>query len=502
MNKRILSLILAALMLSPAFLTGCSENSADSNETDASAPSAAEDAVQEEETELTRANTPDDLPELNFDGETATIAARTKSWFTGEMYVEELNGETVNDAVFERDLTVENRFNVTINYELLDDTQTPVNLNVTSGTDFYTLHVGSAVDTVQYGVQGNYYNLLGTYPEYLNLSQPWWSQYYTEQSRIKDVSFFATGDLCFSLTKLAFVTFTNMQMVENLNIEDPFELVRSGDWTFDKQMELASSAYLDKNGDGIANDGDTFGMSLGGLIGLDLYWSAFDLSIIARDEENAPVAGFDVERMSSVIEKLNSFYKQVDYVFCPAAYGTDSEQDDIAKMLSEDRMLFSPLRVMHTEQIRDMESSYALLPLPKWDTEQEEYYTFVHDQYSIVGIPLSVQNPAMASAVMEAMAAESYRFVTPAYYDIVLNGKYIRDPNSGEMLDIAMEGIKIDFGWIYTYSLSSIAQEMLRNILYNGKAATVASSFRSREKVTTKVLEKLVKNIDKISEDR
>lgn len=112
MNKRILSLILAALMLSPAFLTGCSENSADSNETDASAPSAAEDAVQEEETELTRANTPDDLPELNFDGAVATIAARDKVWFTGEMYVEELNGEVVNDAVYDRDLDVEDRLNV------------------------------------------------------------------------------------------------------------------------------------------------------------------------------------------------------------------------------------------------------------------------------------------------------------------------------------------------------------------------------------------------------
>lgn len=363
------------------------------------------------------------------------------------------------------------------------------------------MHVGSAVDTVQYGVKGNYYNLLGGYPEYLNLSQPWWSQYYTEQSTIAGVSFFATGDLCFSLTKLAFVTYANMQMVSDFGLENPYDLVREGTWTFDKEMEMAAKAYVDKNGNGEVDDADTFGMSMAGEIGLDPYWSAFDLSIIEHDADGLPVFSVNQEKMVSVLEKLASFYKQADFVYVVPNAG-DAEQDDVAEMLSEDRMLFSPLRIMHTEQIRDMENAYALLPLPKWDEEQDNYYTFVHDQYSIVGIPLSVQEPAMASAVMEAMAAESYRYVSPAYYDLVLNGKYIRDPASAEMLDIAIAGIKIDFGWIYTYSLNSISQNLLRSLVYNQKTATFSSTYRSTSKVTAKVMEKLVKNVLELAEDR
>ena len=91
-----------------------------------------------------------------------------------------------------------------------------------------------------------------------------------------------------------------------------------------------------------------------------------------------------------------------------------------------------------------MESPYGLIPLPKWNEEQSNYYTFVHDQYSIGGIPVSVQDPAMTSAVMEALAAESYRYVTPAYYDVVLNGKYLRDADSSEMLELAMAGVNVD----------------------------------------------------------
>lgn len=503
MNKRITAFLLALLMTAPAVLSGCAENTENSDETTETTPVSAEETADvEEETEMTRANTPDDLPDdLNFEGATATIAARTKAWFAGEMYVEELNGEVVNDAVYDRDLDVEERLNLTINYELLDDTNTPVNNNVTAGTDFYTLHVGSAVDTVQHGINGNYYNLLGERPVYLNLEQPWWSRYYTEQSEIKGASFFATGDLCFSLTKLSFVTFANMQMVANLNLENPYDLVREGTWTFDKEMEMAAIAYVDKNGDGVADKNDSYGMSMAGQIGLDPYWSAFDLTIISRDSDGTPTLGVDQEKMTSVIEKLDSYYKKVDFVYV-VPNSSDAEQDEVAKMLSEDRMLFSPLRIMHTEQIRDMESEYALLPLPKWNEEQDNYYTFVHDQYSIVGIPLSVQDPAMAGAVMEAMAAESYRHVSPAYYDLVLNGKYIRDPATAEMLDIAMAGIKIDFGWIYTYSLNSISQHLLRDILYDGKTSTFSSSFRSLEKSTGKIMERLVSNVEQLIEDR
>ena len=67
MKKRILSLILAALILSSAALTGCSEGTQNTDETQSSGtPSAAESTAAEEETELTRANTPDDLPELDY----------------------------------------------------------------------------------------------------------------------------------------------------------------------------------------------------------------------------------------------------------------------------------------------------------------------------------------------------------------------------------------------------------------------------------------------------
>lgn len=502
MKKRLTALLLTALLLSQTMLAGCSEGGENAeatqnptNEDSSSSP----ESETEEETELTRENVPDDLPELDYEGQNVLILARDKEWFKGEMYAEDITGEIVNDAVYDRDISVEDRLKVVIDYTLQSDTNSLVNKNVTAGTDEFTVHVGSAVDTVQYGIKGNYYNLLGDHVQYLNLDQPWWSQYYTEQSEIEGCSFFATGDLCFSLIKLSFVTFVNMKMLEDHGLDNPYELVRSGEWTFDKEMEMASVAYEDKNGNGRRDPNDVYGMSIGGEIGLDVYWSAFDLTICEKDENSIPSFSVNEEKMSSVIEKLYSYYIDCEYVYTPLN-NSDTEQDEIAKMLSEDRMLFSPLRILHTEQIREMESDYALIPLPKWDEAQSNYYTYVHDQYSVVGIPLSVQNTSMASAVLEAMAADSYRHVTPAYYDMVLNGKYIRDPNSTEMLEIAIDGVKIDFGWIHTYSLSSCSQALLRNILYQSKSNSFSSQYKKYQKVFARTMDKLVENVEKIKD--
>ena len=503
MKKRILALLLVALMLSQAVLTGCSEATENTDaettaETQASADETIETETEPEETEMTRANTPDDLPDdLDYDGANVLVLARSKTWFDGEMYVEELNGEVLNDAVFDRDLTVENRLNVVIDYQLESDTNSLVNTNVTAGVDEFSMHVGSAVDTTKYGINGNYYNLLGEYPEYLNLDQPWWSQYYTEQSTIDGCSFFATGDLCFSLIKLSFVTYVNTKLIEDYGLENPYDLVREGKWTFDKEMEMSADKYTDLNGNGKRDEDDAYGMSMGGEIGLDVYWSAFDLTICSKDENGIPSVSVDEEKMTSVIEKLYEYYVNCDAVYTPTNNG-DAEQDVIAQMLADDRMLFSPLRIIHTEQIREMESDYALIPLPKWDENQSNYYTFVHDQYSIVGIPISVKNPSMVSAVMEALAAESYRYVTPAYYDLVLNGKYLRDADSAEMIELAMAGIKIDFGWIYTYSLSSCSQALLRNILYQSKSNNFASKYKSMQKIMNKTMEKLIEQVEEI----
>ena len=81
-------------------------------------------------------------------------------------------------------------------------------------------------------------------------------------------------------------------------------------------------------------------------------------------------------------------------------------------------------------------------------------------------------------AVLEAMAIESYKVVTPAYYEVALKGKYSKDPQSWEMLDMIVNNLKINGGLLYTIKISDITQKF-RTAVKNKQSntSTILSAF-------------------------
>ena len=63
-----------------------------------------------------------------------------------------------------------------------------------------------------------------------------------------------------------------------------------------------------------------------------------------------------------------------------------------------------------------------ILPYPKYNEAQDNYYTVVFDNHSVFCVPKTVKDPERSGLIMEAMGYESMRIVTPAYYEIMLRG--------------------------------------------------------------------------------
>ena len=103
--KRTLSLLLAALLLTGA-LASCAETK-DDDPADTDGKNA--DTLPEGETELQ-----DNLPDgLNFNGEEINFYSFYEEGMTsGQVTVPDLNGNPVNDAVYERNKVVESRLGV------------------------------------------------------------------------------------------------------------------------------------------------------------------------------------------------------------------------------------------------------------------------------------------------------------------------------------------------------------------------------------------------------
>jgi hypothetical protein len=93
-----------------------------------------------------------------------------------------------------------------------------------------------------------------------------------------------------------------------------------------------------------------------------------------------------------------------------------------------------------------------VLPLPKYDEEQDEYHTGFGNEASALAIcsNLSDERAVMVSAVLELLSAESYKQVIPVYFETVLKGHYSREQADAEMYDLILGSFVFSFGFAYS----------------------------------------------------
>jgi hypothetical protein len=101
------------------------------------------------------------------------------------------------------------------------------------------------------------------------------------------------------------------------------------------------------------------------------------------------------------------------------------------------------------EGLRNFEDEYGMLPLPKWDENQTNYYTMSPGEHTVLAVPKTVKDVEFVGTIVEALSAESYKQVTPTLYEIALKTRYLRDNESKEILDIIIDGRMYEFGYLY-----------------------------------------------------
>jgi hypothetical protein len=129
--------------------------------------------------------------------------------------------------------------------------------------------------------------------------------------------------------------------------------------------------------------------------------------------------------------------------------------------------------------LRDSETDLGVLPLPKWNEDQESYIQFM-DSWCIspVVIPISASSPERSAFFAQALAEASREYVRPAYYDVCLTGKYIRDNESEEMLDIIFGNCVLDNCDLYQWA--SLWFSIVDAFATSDGAASIAAKFSSK----------------------
>lgn len=441
-TKNLLVLLLAALLVSPT-LVACGETEPEETETTTGFVDmeiVAEDAVDERTMQ-------DEVPALDFEG--ASFRSVVQSSTEYEIYIEEETGDALKDIIYYRNRNIEERFNVEIaesEFLVYSDLSPRVKKSITAGDDEFDLVLGQMEQTgkdAQEGLFRNWYDI-----PYVDFSKPWWPKSIVQGAATVNGKMYNTiSDLCISYAEQTWGIVFDKVQAENYGIASPYELVKDGKWTIDQLMTITEGVYTDVNGDGQKDEGDYYGYvsAMNGCLLLS-YFYGFDQRLAVVDGESVNMM-LNTEKAAAICDKLYALHYTSEGTYIPE---TGAGNKDIYTCFLEEKTLFCPIQMQYLySQLRDYENDYGVIPMPKWDENQEEYYSVCDAGANIMVIPVTAANTEMIGAVVEALSAQSWRTVLPTYCDIALGAKSARDPESVEMIDLVLSSRVIDFAYLY-----------------------------------------------------
>ena len=273
-TKRILSALLAAVM-SLGVLVSCASD--DAGKTDDTTPAVTGgDTVATEPAEDTttgREGAKDNIPsDLRFDGQTISMIYRNENgnyYGNWDMTGTDNSGDVIFDAVWQRNLNVEDRFGISLNIQPtqatgLNNVATELKNLVFSGSDEYDIICSTSNTTISQSLYPYLYELSDV--EYLDIEAPWW-----RTDAIMGLSFdgehyrYLMGDNTLNAYLRCGVIYYNKDIytdVTQADADELYQVVIDGTWTYDTMSELVAKAYTDLNGDGVENVGDQFGLMM------------------------------------------------------------------------------------------------------------------------------------------------------------------------------------------------------------------------------------------------
>ena len=409
------------------------------------------------------------------------------AWSLNIFGTEEENGDNLNDVVHRRNVAVMEKYNFTIEETITaaDPKSNLINA-VMSGEDLYdialiTLNNSSGLfDGVTLDVT--------TVPN-LDLDAGWWNQGMIRDLSISGKLFMLTGDILLSDNDSMLMMMYNRPMADEYNMENLYDIVREGKWTYDKMNDMMKLVTADLNADGKEDVNDRYGLLYVNNSAIEPYFASAG-AYLFRFENGEPVFTGNSERAISIFETMQTIYNTDFLAYDWNDMGSTAGQQ-IVTMIDDDRVLFQNMVLSFVRRFfRDVENNFGLVPRPKLDESQETYSTLISLATPYIFIPATVSEPEKTGFVLEALAFASEE-VTETYYSVCMESKYTRDEESYEMIKLAQQNIIYDPGFVYNWG--SLGSNIRTAVM--GSSQNYASLLASFESAAKAAAEKFVEEI-------
>jgi len=413
----------------------------------------------------------DGLADVNMNGTEFRILSYLNDFTHGNSISEQVTGDVLNDAIYKTTIEIENRFNV----ELVETIESSSYVNTESkvwakaGTDEYDYIVildRSGLSWAQEGLAVRYDNLPN-----IDLSKPYWDAGINKSVSINNNYFMAAGAANLTVYDYTNVLLFNKEMIENNNLDNPYTLVDTNQWTFEKFDSMMQEVLAD-NGDGVANELDTYGFVTVGKQILPNMWVAANEKSVTKDENDIPYFSiFDSDKFLEVYDTvLNTMYDH--NCWYQTTNSSNTWYNDI-QLFESNQALFAGHTFYTAGDMRQRISEFGIIPYPKYEETQDNYYSRVSGGIRMMLVPITNTRLEDTSTIIEAINCAAYNYEVPAYYDVVLKSKTANDEESARMLDIVLANRVYDLGDSYWYSI--IRSSLFTTLFLNNNQSPVST---------------------------
>ena len=451
----------------------------------------------------------DDLPDnLNFGGEEVVLMYWAEVE-RPEFEQEEITGDNVRDAIYDRNMQVEDRLNIDLQfvgvpaayYGAREPFLKQIDAIYAAGTQDYDIIATYARTEGTLAVQGYLENLAKIENSYMNLEKPWWPQQLVETVSFGNGAYyFISGDMTTNVLQMMHLMFINKDMFSQLQIDIPYQTVRDGKWTIDKLIEITSDVYRDLDNDNQVSTGDRYGFCALHYV-CDSFYPGSNMRYIDESETDMLIVSPDYtsKKMVKLIRKLGAWASTESIWITSGNHSTEEEQNATRKIFPKGQVLVWMEHACFAESsLLNVDFEYGLLPNPKYDEKQVNYYTGMGNPFSLYGIFRDFDDRgdraatlSLFSAIFECYASEAYRLTTPEIFEVNMQLKYSAGQDETDMFEYVRSGIVFDLGKIFSTELDNMPELASRSIVGN---TSWSSSFKSYKNSINKKLENLVEN--------
>ena len=501
MKRKLISLFLGVVMVagSVAMLASCVNKDGDTTTLPPVVVNPEDRFLEKLPADLNFANEFSDEEELTVN--VAYVEGNNGDFTRRSLKADELDESTVDIKTLERDQRLKSQLGLELYIEQtgsgIADMEGQVGTALAAGESDFDVLAGYQYYGIGMAAKGYLLNLADLAvdgADYIDMEANYWGKAFNDNMSYKGAYYWITGDIALRYIGGMYCTYVN-SAIYTAKLEGThgsiYEIAKNGKWTIDLMTTMASACYEDNGSTpGEADDEDTFGfgweacdMIDGIALGCGAQFaykdpSTGDISIVFANKHN-----YDIST------KLNNLAVGKEY----SREFANNDNQNIMPAFAQGTVAFTVNKLFQSEVYLEEMDDFYIIPAPKFDESQETYITSIHDGVTIFGITNCTSKVRQAAAALEFLCAYSHELVAPEYYEGALKGRYTRDPQAAEMIDLIHSNVTTDFAIAWGASINNIG-----HIYRDCKLITNKTVTRDRTKWNTSI-EELSLKLDELA---